>query len=593
MMFVQQANNLPSTLFKNMEIAPTSSLFFDKKSDGWMGQSWQEVARKTQDIAKFLTSIGIQPDDKVMICSENRSEWAIANLAIMSVGAVAVPAYTTLTQSDYAFLMEHSHTRFIFTSSGHLADSLEKAAIKTGAVEAIIYFDKRPPQKTKVHFECYDWQEITTIPHLANQHIAPHQLDSEFISSVEKIAAENVCCIIYTSGTGGTPKGVMLTHKSIQANISAAADLLAEGKADDKARFLSLLPLSHAYEHTAGLHLPLSMGANVWFCNSTERFAQDLQEVKPTIMTAVPRLYEVLFNRINSGIMAKGGVTKTLFDKAVSIGTAKILKQHISIIDRAIDPVLTLLVRSKVKNRLGGRLKYFVSGGAALNPDIGRFFLSLGVQILQGYGQTEASPLISANRPKRIRIETVGPAVEGVEVKLSDTSELLVKGDCLMQGYWRDEKATADTLIDGWLHTGDIAHIHADGYIEITGRVKDIIVNSGGDNISPSRVESILCFEPEIEAAVVFGDKRPWLCSIISPSESFLSEYRSPNDQQTKLVEIVKRINNSLSQSEKIRKFIMANEAFTVANKMLTPTLKVRRNEILKNYKNQIDELYN
>ena len=586
-MFFQQASNLPSTLFKNMEISPASSLFFDKKSEGWVGQSWQEVARKTQDIAKFLTSIGIQPDDKVMICSENRSEWAIANIAVMSVGAIVVPAYTTLPQSDYEFLIEHSHTRYIFTSSGSLAESLEKAATKTGTVEAIIYFDKRTPQRKKARYECYDWQEIHTAPHLASQH-----LDSDFISSVEKIAAKNVCCIIYTSGTGGTPKGVMLTHKSIQANISAAADLLAEGKADEKTRFLSLLPLSHAYEHTAGLHLPLSMGANVWFCNSPERFAQDLQEVKPTIMTAVPRLYEVLFNRINSGIIAKGGITKKFFDKAVSIGTAKILKKHISIMDRTIDPVLTLLVRRKVKNRLGGRLKYFVSGGAALNPDIGRFFLSLGVQILQGYGQTEASPLISANRPKRIRIETVGPAVEGVEVKLSGTSELLVKGDCLMHGYWRDEKATAQTLIDGWLHTGDIALIHADGYIEITGRVKDIIVNSGGDNISPSKVESTLCFEPEIEAAVVFGDKRPWLCSIISPSELFLSEITSQEERQTKLEEIVKRINKSLSQPEKIRKFIISDEAFTVANKMLTPTLKVRRIEILKNYQKQIDKLY-
>ena len=582
-MFFHQASNLPSTLFKNMEIAPASSLFFDKRSDGWAGQSWQEVAQKVQDIAKFLISKGLQADDKVMISSENRSEWAIANIAIMSVGAVVVPAYTTLTQSDYEFLIEHSHTRFIFTSSGSLADSLENAAKTVGGVEAIIYFDERQPHKKNSGIESYDWKEIHTINHL----------DSEFISSVNKIAAENVCCIIYTSGTGGTPKGVMLSHKSIQANISAAADLLAEGNVEKKTRFLSLLPLSHAYEHTAGLPLPLSMGANVWFCNSPERFAQDLQEVRPTIMTAVPRLYEVLFNRINSGIIAKGGITKILFDKAVSIGTARILKEHISIVDRAIDPVLTMLVRRKVKNRLGGRLKYFVSGGAALNPDIGRFFLSLGVQILQGYGQTEASPLISANRPKNIRIQTVGPSVKGVEVKLSDTSELLVKGDCLMEGYWRDEKTTARTLIDGWLHTGDIAYIHADGYIEITGRVKDIIINSGGDNISPSRVESILCFEPEIEAAVVFGDKRPWLCAIISPSQLYLSEKLSKYDRQTKLAKIVKRINNSLSQPEKIRKFIIANEAFTVTNKMLTPTLKIRRNEIFKNYEKQIDKLYN
>ncbi len=581
-MFFQQAINLPSTLFKNMELAPTSSLFFDKKIDGWKGQSWLEVAQKVQDIAQFLISIGVKTDDKVMISSENRSEWAIANIAVMSIGAVVVPAYTTLTQSDFEFLIKHSETRYIFTSSGSLANTLNKAAKKAGKVEVMIYFDKQVLKKENKGCKSYFWEDITSTNHL----------DNNFISSVEKIPANNVCCIIYTSGTGGTPKGVMLTHKSIQANISAAADLLAEGKANNNTRFLSLLPLSHAYEHTAGLHLPLSMGANVWFCNSPERFAQDLQEVKPTIMTAVPRLYEVLFNRINAGILAKGGITKILFDKAVQIGTEKLLHRHISITDWMLDPILTLLVRRKVKNRMGGRLKYFVSGGAALNPDIGRFFLSLGVQILQGYGQTEASPLISANRPKRIRIETVGPAVEGVEVKLSDTSELLVKGDCLMRGYWKDELATSQTLIDGWLYTGDVAKIHQDGYIEITGRVKEIIVNSGGDNISPSKIESLLCYMPEIEAAVVIGDKKPWLCGILSLSEAFTKEHPSKELQNLRIEEIIKKINNSLSQPERIRKFIIASEVFTVENKMLTPTLKVRRNEIFKNYEKQIDKLY-
>jgi len=385
---------------------------------------------------------------------------------------------------------------------------------------------------------------------------------------------------------------VMLTHKSIQANISAAADLLAQGKADKNARFLSLLPLSHSYEHTAGLHLPLSIGGNVWFCNSPERFAQDLQEVKPSIMTAVPRLYEVLFNRINSGVTAKGGFSKRLFDKTIEIGTAKLTRNRISVLDRLLDPFLTIMVRNKIKNRLGGNLKYFVSGGAALNPDIGRFFLSLGVQILQGYGQTEASPLISANRPGAIRIETVGPAVLGVEVKLSKESELLVKGDCLMRGYWKDEKSTANTLKDGWLYTGDIAYIHSDGYIEITGRIKDIIVNSGGDNISPSRIETLLCFEPDIEAAVVIGDMRPWLCCVITPSLEFFKDYLSEDEQQKRLAELIKQVNLTLSQPEKIRKFIIAKEAFSVANKMLTPTLKVRRGEVKKIYKKQIDGLY-
>ena len=582
-MFYQQASNLPFTLFKNMEVSPASLLFFDKKSDEWVGQSWQEIGQRTHDIAKFLISIGIKANDKVMISSENRSEWAIANIAVMSIGAVAVPAYTTLTQSDYEFLIQHSETRCIFTSSGNLAKTLRLAAEKVGNVEAIIYFDKILELNKNASIQEYDLSNVTP----------NHKLDRKFLAAVKKIPTENVCCIIYTSGTAGTPKGVMLTHKSIQANIRGASELLDEGNSLNNARFLSLLPLSHSYEHTVGLHLPLSIGANVWFCSSPERFAQELQEVKPTIMTAVPRLYEVLFNRINSGVTAKGGISQVLFEKSVKIGTKKILKERISLFEYILDQFLNILVRRKISKRLGGRLKFFVSGGAALNPDIGRFFLSLGVQLLQGYGQTEASPLISANRPNSIRIETVGPPVKGVKVKLSKKSELLVKGDCLMEGYWKDSRATKDALKEGWLHTGDLASIHKDGFIEITGRVKEIIVNSGGDNISPSRVESMLCFQPEIEAAVVVGDKRPWLCGIISTTDEFNSQFQSKEEIHKHISEIIDVVNKSLSQAEKIRKFILTDEPFTVSNKMLTPTLKVRRSQVFNNYKKQIDKLYN
>ena len=582
-MFYQQASNLPFTLFKNMEVSPASLLFFDKKSDEWVGQSWQEIAQRTHDIAKFLISIGIKANDKVMISSENRSEWAIANIAVMSIGAVAVPAYTTLTQSDYEFLIQHSETRCIFTSSGNLAKTLRLAAEKVGNVEAIIYFDKILELNKNASIQEYDLSNVTP----------NHKLDRKFLAAVKKIPTENVCCIIYTSGTAGTPKGVMLTHKSIQANIRGASELLDEGNSLNNARFLSLLPLSHSYEHTVGLHLPLSIGANVWFCSSPERFAQELQEVKPTIMTAVPRLYEVLFNKINSGVTAKGGISQVLFEKSVKIGTKKILKERISLFEYILDQFLNILVRRKISKRLGGRLKFFVSGGAALNPDIGRFFLSLGVQLLQGYGQTEASPLISANRPNSIRIETVGPPVKGVKVKLSKKSELLVKGDCLMEGYWKDSRATKDALKEGWLHTGDLASIHKDGFIEITGRVKEIIVNSGGDNISPSRVESMLCFQPEIEAAVVVGDKRPWLCGIISTTDEFNSQFQSKEEIHKHISEIIDVVNKSLSQAEKIRKFILTDEPFTVSNKMLTPTLKVRRSQVFNNYKKQIDKLYN
>lgn len=577
--YVEQAN-LAAAFFATCEAAPEALLFFDKKNGSWQGRTRAEIAEMVGRMAAALDSLGVQPGDRVCIASENRTEWAAADLAIIALGAIAVPAYTTNTEDDHRYILEHSGCVAAFVSGGQIAERVLLAASHCPAVKNLIVMDTA--------FQPHSQSRISV--HYLDKLLAEHPVLADLPDRIAAQDSDDTCCFIYTSGTGGRPKGVMLTHRSIQANIKAAVELLDEGQAREKARFLSLLPLSHSYEHTAGLHLPVQIGAEVWYCEGSEHIASNLVEVQPTLMTAVPRLYEVLHDRITRGVRAKGGLSEKLFNAAARIGMAKVQGQPISLADRLLDPLLDRLVRKKVRSRLGGQLKYFISGGAALNPEIGFFFLGLGVDILQGYGQTEASPLISANRPGHIRIETVGPKVGGVEVKLSDEGELLARGDLLMKGYWKDERTTAATIRDGWLHTGDVAVIHEDGFIEITGRIKDIIVNSGGDNIAPGRVEAILAIEPEIEQVMVDGDKRPWLAAIIVPAEDVRE---LPEAEQKKIVgEAVERANSRLSQIEKVRRFVLADPPFTTENGQMTPTLKVKRHVVGELYAKRLDSLY-
>ncbi len=397
----------------------------------------------------------------------------------------------------------------------------------------------------------------------------------------------------------------MLTHRSILANCDGAYGLLETIGLGDEV-FLSLLPLSHSYEHTAGLFFPISIGAQIYYAEGPDQLAANLQEVRPTIMTAVPRLYEVLHDRILRGVERQGGQKAKLFHDAVRLGRKRYEDPaSLSLGERLYDWLLGLLVRRKVATRFGGRLKAFVSGGAALNPDIGKFFLALDVALLQGYGQTEASPVISANPPGAIKIHTVGPALRGVEVRIAEDGEILVRGDMLMKGYWRDPETTAATIVDGWLHTGDIGVIHPDGYIEITDRKKDIIVNSGGDNISPARLESKLTLEREIQQALVYGDKRPYLVAVVVPDPDFVEAWATENGRTANIEALcddegfrkavgqaVDRVNGDLAQIEKIRRFVVAREPFTTENGMMTPTLKIRRHKIRENYWEKLDGLY-
>ena len=555
---------------------PDKALLHEKRDGQWLAQSYSEVADKVARLALYLQATGIKKGDRVLICSENRSEWAISDLAIMAIGAIAVPAYTTNTVGDHKFILEHAQVSLILCSGGNIAQRLSLAAA-----------DYRKDQKIPLPLICFDKPEQGMLS-FDNCLDAKNALTEEIDLSCRPVASD-IACIIYTSGTGGRPKGVMLTHASIQANIDAALDLVREGRADQNAVFLSLLPLSHAYEHTAGMHLPLQIGAEIWYCGSPDQVAPLLQEVRPTIMTAVPRLYEALHDRIMRGMAAKGGLTKKLFEQAILLGKKQQSGERLGIVEWFQNKCLDFLVRRKVKARFGGRLAYFVSGGAALNPEIGTFFLALGINILQGYGQTEASPLVSANRPSKIRIDTVGPAVRGVAVTIAADGELLVQGACVMKGYWRDNKATAEALHDGWLHTGDLAKIEDDGYITIKGRKKDIIVTSGGDNIAPAKIEAALTFLPEIEQVMIYGDQRAWLSAVIVPSEA---EGSTPDTIKQNISLCIDEVNNTLPQAEKIRRFLIADEPFTIENGQMTPTLKVKRLVVTEMYRDRLAALY-
>ena len=552
---------------------------YEKKHGVWQGQTYGEVANSVLRAAGMLRMLGVNKGDRVVIGAENGIKWAVADLAIMTLGALVVPSYSTNTMDDHLHVLTDSGAVFAITSTGALAEKMAEAAEKAKTCKILICFEDialKTPARTLM---VTSWDK------------ALEKVDISISGDVrETLDPDDLSCLIYTSGTGGLPKGVMLTHRSISTNVEDVRQMLERADLVKGQRFLSLLPLSHSYEHTGGLHLPVRMGAEIWYCESVDQVSSNLQEAKPTLMIAVPRLYEVLYDRIERGLTAKGGLSEKLFRKAVALGLKKLDGGGLSLAEKIADRILERLVRAKVRQRLGGRLRYFCSGGAPLNPDIGRFFLAIGVGILQGYGQTEASPVISLNPPDDIRIATVGIPMSSIDLMLDDDGQILVRGDMVMKGYWNKPDETAETIQDGWLHTGDIGQIDDDGYLMITGRKKEIIVNSGGDNIAPARLEAMLCIHGDIEQAMLTGDKRPWLAAVIVPSSEINALPKTEQHKRLKMA--CDSINANLSKLEKIRQFVIADEPFSIDNGEMTPTLKVRRHVVMKRYAKTLDELY-
>ena len=590
--------NLPQVFFEKAAERRDAPLFWAKRYESWQSTSWAQAREEVTALARGLRATGVARGDRVLLVSENRPEWGIADLAIMAAGAITVPAYTTNTVDDHIHLISDCDPKAAIVSSEALALRLLPAIRSTGTVGTVVTIDGVSGKSDNIAI--INWRDMVR---------DGASMDIDIEAELGQIARTDTSCLIYTSGTGGAPKGVMLSHGAILRNCTGAYHLFNDaGMLDlDREAFLSFLPLSHSYEHTAGLHFPLTIGAEIYYAEGVDKLAANMGEVHPTIMTAVPRLYESMHQRIVSGVERKGGLSEKLFNKTVALGIKRYEKGAggLSLIEKIQDRALDKLVRAKVAQRFGGRLKAFVSGGAPLNYDVGVFFLALGVRLLQGYGQTETAPVVSANPPHKIKIDTVGPALSGVDVKIAEDGEILIRGELTMQGYWNAPELTAEALRDGWVHTGDIGLLDEDGYIKITDRKKDIIVNSGGDNVSPQRVEGILVFEPEFSQAMVYGDKRPHLVAVLVPDDAFMAAWAQENDRKPDLAVLsdsekfharlraaVDRANARLSPIEQVRRFIVAEADFNTENGLMTPSLKIRRHEIRKIYGERLEALY-
>ena len=587
----QQQISLPGMFFAQAQRLGEKPFLWAKVDGVYRPHSWNGVAQRVRAAARGLMAAGVRPGDRVLLVAENRPEWLIADVAIMSIGAIAVPAYTTNTAVNHLHLINDSGCTTAIVSTPQLARPLTQAALEANHKVAIYVMDE-PEKATRPQVDVRAWADLFT-----------HGNEAPDLHNLKR---DDVCCIIYTSGTGGLPRGVMLTHGNILCNCYGATDLLSTLSIADEV-FLSFLPLSHAYEHTGGQFFPISLGAEIYYAERVETLSTNFTEARPTIMTAVPRLYESMRQRITQSLKHQSSVQRNMFQLTLDLGRkAYETPDAMTLWDKARNKVCDALVRKKVAKRYGGRMKAMVSGGAPLNYDVGMFFIALGVSLLQGYGQTESAPVISANLPKRIKLKTVGPPLKGVQVRIAEDGEILVKGELVMKGYWNAPDNTIAVIDeDGWLHTGDIGTLDADNYIEITDRKKDIIVNSGGDNVSPQRLQGILCLEDAIGQAMVYGDKKPYITAVIVPDEKFaeawatehkvagdLASLAQNGDFKAVIAKAVENSNKQLSAIEKVRKFILAREAFTVENGQMTPTLKVRRHTIIREYRDALDGLY-
>ena len=532
--------------------------------------TWGEVTSNIYKLSKVIKE-SIKSGDRCLLVSENRPEWLISDLAIMLANGITVPAYTTYTENDYEYLINDCEPSVIIISNENIFKKLEKTINKKEFIKKIIIFDKINIQNNSLR--------VKNLNSLIN-----FELKENDKTINQNLKRNDPACIIYTSGTSGNPKGVILSHGGILNNCEGALELL-KPLIKEKPVFLTWLPLSHSYEHTVQF-VQIAVGAKIYYAEKIEKLLDNISESRPTIMTAVPRFYQNLSNKIKINFDKQTGLKSKLIKKTISLGIKKISKINMSFSEKLINYILDILVRKKVKKQFGGRLKAFVSGGGPLDKDIGEFLNAIGLPTLQGYGLTEASPVVSCNSIDNIKVDTVGLPFKGNKIKIADDGEILVKGENVMLGYWKNPEATNKTIVDGWLHTGDIGEIDPEnGYLKITDRKKDIIVTSGGDNISPAKIENMITLFEEIEQCMVYGDNKKYLVALIVPNKDFVNQIK-------KIDEKITQINKKLTQIEKIKKYFIVNENFTIENDLLTPTMKVKRNKVIKKYKDNFEKLY-
>ena len=533
-----------------------------KKNDN-ISFTWEQVKNNICLLSEHLKA-NLSKGDRCILLSENRPEWLIADIAIMNAGGVTVPLFTTYSEKDYEYIINDCKPKICIISN----------EIQFKKIEKLI------PHETKViSIENFN-EKIESIESIFKKD--NKKKDIIFDNYNNKIIRKDLACIIYTSGTTGNPKGVMLSHGGILSNCDGAQEILEPLVKNEKPVFLTWLPLSHSYEHTVQ-YVQISLGAKIYYAESLEKLIPNMALARPTIMTAVPRFYQNLYSKIFLNFSKQKGLKKKLIESTIYLGTKNLNKEKLNFREKIVNFLCEKLVRGKIKKQFGGKLKAFVSGGGALDQKIGEFLNSIGLPTLQGYGLTEASPVVSCNIPGSIKIETVGPPFKTNQVKIASDGEILIKGENVMLGYWNMQKETDNIIKDGWLHTGDIGEITKDGNLKITDRKKEIIVNLGGDNISPSKIENLLCLNEKIKQSFVYGDKKTYLVALIV----------SETEENKKEIELyLENLNKNLSLVEKVKKFKLIEEEFTIENGMLTPTLKLKRKKILEKYKLELEKLY-
>ena len=526
--------------------------------------TWEQVRNNICLFSEYLSK-SLSKGDRCVLLSENRPEWLMADIAIMNAGGVTVPLFTTYSEKDYEYIINDCKPKICIISNNIQFKKIEKFISKETKVISVENFN----------------QKIQSIEKILEKNLKKETINI-FENYNNKILRKDLACIIYTSGTTGNPKGVMLSHGGILSNCEGAQEILDTLVKNEKPVFLTWLPLSHSYEHTVQ-YVQISLGAKVYYAESLEKLLPNMVVAQPTIMTAVPRFYQNLFSKISLNFSKQKGFKKILIESTIYLGTKNLNKEKLNFKEKIVNFLCEKLVRQKIKKQFGGKLKAFVSGGGALDQKIGEFLNSIGLPTLQGYGLTETSPVVSCNIPGRIKIETVGPPFKTNKIKIADDGEILVKGENVMLGYWNMKKETDDIIKDGWLYTGDIGEITVDGNLKITDRKKEIIVNLGGDNISPSKIENLLSLNEKIKQSFVYGDKKTYLVALVV----------SDNEENKKEIEIyLENLNKSLSSVEKVKKFKLIKEEFTIENGMLTPTLKLKRKKILEKYKEDLEKLY-
>ena len=568
-MEINKINNLLELFYKQYLTQDKTSVFLQSLKEVEKKYSWEDVYSNVIKLSEEISRY-IKKGDRCLLISENRPEWMISDLSIMLSEGITVPAYTTYVERDYEYIIDDCTPTVLIISDKTQYLKVKNIIPKKKFIKKIIFFDV---------IEEFDQELHVSI----NQIFANKNFNSLNFSEL-KIQRKDVACIIYTSGTQGNPKGVVLSHGGILNNCEGALGLLKEF-VSKKPKFLTWLPLSHSYEHTVQF-VQIVVGAQVFYAESIEKLIKNMGNCSPEIMTAVPRFYQNLHQKINTNFSKATGIKKFLINQTIKLGNKKLNRVTIFINRKLINFVCDLLVRKKIKEQFGGNLKAFISGGGALDKEVGCFLNAIGLPTLQGYGLTETSPVVSCNSINEIRVETVGKPFRGNLVKIANDGEILVKGENVMLGYWNNEEETNKVLKNGWLSTGDIGEFDGE-FLKITDRKKDIIITPGGDNISPIKIESDLNKSNYIEQSLVYGDNKPYLVCLIVLS----SEYKNIKNEEIKIE--IEKINKNLSKIEKIKKFFVIKNQFTIENNMMTPTLKLKRYKIIKTYQNELEKLFN